>query len=77
MGLGIHPWLQTLKSTVTHAFCVAVGDIVHLRARVAALMVDELVRSGGRLATPDDPLAKLRRLVLRGLRTGERRNGFP
>ena len=46
------------------------GDIVQLKARVARLMVDELVRSGGRLATPDDPLAKLRRLVLRGLRAG-------
>lgn len=57
---------------------VAVGDALpRQRADVARLMVEYLVESGARLATPDDPVAKLRRVVLRGLRAGVRRNGFP
>lgn len=56
---------------------MAVGDVPELRAQLARAMVDYLVESGAGLATPDDPLAKLRREVLRGLRAGARRNGFP
>ena len=55
------------------------GGIERIRVQLAREMVDYIIQSGERLATPDDPLAKLRREVLRGLRQppGERRNGFP
>lgn len=39
-----------------------------VKAQITRAMVDHLVRTGGNVATPDDPLAKLRRRVLRGLR---------
>lgn len=39
-----------------------------VKAEASRAMVDHLVRTGGNVATPDDPLAKLRRRVLRGLR---------
>ena len=40
----------------------------HVRLQVVESMVDHLAASGGKLATPGDPVAKLRRAVLRGLR---------
>ena len=73
----IHPWPQTLKSSFGPHVGVAVGDVVQLRAQLARSMVEYLVESEARLATPDDPLAKLRREVLRGLRAAQSRNGFP
>lgn len=42
-------------------------DIPKLRAEVATGMLDHVLRTGGRLATPGDELARLRRDVLRGL----------
>lgn len=39
-----------------------------VKVETTRAMVDHLVKTGGNVATPDDPLAKLRRSVLRGLR---------
>ena len=38
-----------------------------LRAEVATDLIDHLVESGGEIATPGDEVAKLRRVVLRGV----------
>lgn len=47
-------------------------DPDRIRIEVAQSMVNHLAASGGALATPGDPLAKLRREVLRGLRPARR-----
>jgi hypothetical protein len=39
-----------------------------LREEMAQQMVEHFVASKANVATPDDPMAKLRRQVLRGLR---------
>ncbi|MFA5860238.1 MAG: hypothetical protein WDA16_00945 [Candidatus Thermoplasmatota archaeon] len=45
------------------------GTVVdHLRAEVARCVVSHLVETSANLATPADPMAKLRREILRGLR---------
>jgi len=43
-----------------------------LRETIAHDMVEHLVASRANVATPDDPLAKTRRAVLRGLRGPQR-----
>jgi hypothetical protein len=44
------------------------SEPVPVRIEVAESMVNHLATSGEALATPGDPVAKLRREVLRGLR---------
>ena len=48
-----------------------------LKAQVAADVVDHLIASKGELATPGDPVAKVRREVLRGLTRPEKRRPGP
>lgn len=60
----------------SHAHAVLVGakegaDVARLREAIARDVIDHVAGTDGRLAKPDDPLAKTRRQVLRGLRGGE------
>lgn len=48
-----------------------------VRAEVATNVVDHLIQSKGEIATPGDPVAKVRREVLRGLTRPEKRPREP
>lgn len=44
------------------------GDVARVRREVTSGLIEHVGATDARLAGPDDPLAKLRRVILRGLR---------
>jgi len=57
--------------------CVSGDEREKLRAELAASVVDHLIESKGEIATPGDPVARVRREVLRGLTRSEKRPREP